>query len=375
MINKKILIIHSSPFFPVSTGSNKVIYEYCNLLKRLGCELHYCSYGSNEFSSDFLDFFSGRVYYFKKSFLDKLFIKNIIRKIRYKFFNKRKVDDLYPYGLERFVNLIDAQFHFDMCIINYIIISKLFDYISIPRKIIYTHDAFTNKLEWLGVSDFWFSLSPSQEAKGIRRCTDVISIQQNESVLFKYYNPTAHVYTVYSPFKISEQEITGNKNILFIAGNNLLNFNGIRNFLENIYPSVLASEPNTKLYIGGSICNSLKSYESTNVILLGKIEEIDNFYAIGDIVINPVYQGTGLKVKTFEALSFGKIVVAHKHSSDGIFAPLSSPILFANNNSEFICLLLEVLTKKNRNDIRIKGIEYIALLNDYIEKEYESLLK
>ena len=41
-----------------------------------------------------------------------------------------------------------------------------------------------------------------------------------------------------------------------------------------------------------------------NVIICGYIYDLSAFYRQGDVAINPVYLGTGIKIKTFEALSY-----------------------------------------------------------------------
>ena len=51
-----------------------------------------------------------------------------------------QVDDQYPYGLEYAVNKLDEQIHFDVCVINYYYLSRLFEFIHIPKKAIVTHD-------------------------------------------------------------------------------------------------------------------------------------------------------------------------------------------------------------------------------------------
>ncbi len=371
----KILIVHSQPFLPMSKGSDKVIYEYCELLKNKGCELHYCYFGDEHPTKEFIDFFGAKVYHYKKRLRDKYSTANICRKIRLKLANKYKVDDYYPIGIENLINKLNIEFGFDYCIVNYITLTRLFEKVDIQRKVLYSHDAFTNKKEWLKVQNFWFSLSPNEEAKGIRRCTDIISIQKNESILFRYYNPNAQVYTVYSPFRFTKQRICNNKNILFIAGGNQLNYNGIVWCIEKILPLVLETEHSARLIIGGNICQMIEKYASDNIILHGFVNNLVDFYAMGDIVINPIYQGTGLKVKTFEALSFGKIVIAHRHSADGIFQEESAPLYLADNNIEFAGLLIRALKLEDRQTKSDESLKYIQRLNRYVSSEYDKLLE
>ncbi|MBO7572068.1 MAG: glycosyltransferase family 4 protein [Bacteroidales bacterium] len=380
-MKKKILIVGLSPFYPVLNGSMKVVYEYCKLLKELGNDVYYCNSYHAKYDDAFCDFMEGKV--FSPEMKEETFVSRRVNKLKRRFIDHHKyktgfnfLDDLFPNGLGEYVAKLNTEYHFDVCIVNYIIISKLLDYIDCPRKVIFTHDAFTNKHELLNLNTFWFSLTPDEEAKGIRRATDILSIQNNESVLYHYYNPLARIYTVYSPFPVTRQEMSGNNNILFISGNNQLNQNGIDYFLQRIFPIIVERNSEVKLIVGGKICDYLRGKKNTkNIELLGIIDDESSFYSYGDIAINPIYQGTGLKVKTFEALSFGKVTVAHPHSVDGIFEPSNAPILVGHTEEEFARQILMALDDVGlRKQISDKAIRYMQNMNNYIRMEYERLL-
>jgi hypothetical protein len=367
---KKILVI-GNPFLPCINGSNKVIYEYCQLLIDLGYDVSYCTTNSNE---QLDDFFNGKVYVFKSSFLDKFSLRKWWNRIKYFFLRKYDVDYYYLWGLERFVDKLQVKFHFDACIINYINLSRLFENCSIPQKVVYTHDAFTYKKEILGIDHFWFDLLPNQEAKAIRRCTDVISIQKNESILFHYYHPYGNIYTVYSQFKVNIPTLTFKRNILFIASGNAINYNGIRYFLDNVFNVLTERYCDVNLIIAGTICEKLSNEHSKQIQLIGKIEDLSDFYKLGDIVINPIYQGTGLKVKTFEALSYGKIVVAHRHSTEGVYEEITAPIMIADSPSSYLSHLIKLLdSPENWQQYSDNSIDYINRLNKYVKDQYKNI--
>lgn len=378
MNKKKILIISNTPFLPTKNGADKAIYEYCNILKNLGCELYYCCYTNQSISEQMKRYFNGNVFNFEKSKIRDLLPKRIISRFRLKFCKRHHIDDQYPWGIERFVRKLNNIYHFDICIINYITLSRVFKYISIPYKIIFTHDVFSNKLQILGTDHFWFNLSPNEEAKGLERCTDIIAIQENEAIFFHYLAPKKNIYTVYSSFPIVPQTLSYNNNILFIAGNNKLNYNGIKVFLDEIFPKIKEEIPSVKLLIGGSICDALtgKYSQSKEIELLGRIENIDDFYKKGDIAINPIYQGTGLKIKTFEALSYGKITIVHHHSAEGIFKSQDAPLLIAETAKQFSELVISALKDYNLRKIYSESsLKYINELNRYVIEQYKKILK
>ena len=380
-MKKKILIVGTQPFIPILHGSTKVVYEYCKLLKSMGHELYYCNQVSTEYDNNFVDFMDGRAFSpdikHKLSFMERIKNKKRITSIKLhkQDTNYNYVDDLFPQYLGEYVQNLNNKHHFDICIVNYVILSKVLEYIDVPRKVIFTHDAFTNKHELLNLDTFWFSLTPDEEAKGLRRATDILSIQQNESILFRYYNPQARIYTVYSPFSVTKQDITGNNNVLFISGNNILNQNGIDYFLKEIFPLILMERGDVKLIVGGKICEYLKNKDLKNVELRGMVDDIASFYSLGDIAINPIYQGTGLKIKTFEALSFGKATIAHTHSIEGIYDSENAPVLVCDTKEEFAKQIIRVFDDVDlRTQLAKQSIEYIQNMNKHIVHEYERLV-
>lgn len=372
---KKILVISTIPTPPVCAGNSKCILEYCDLLKRIECEVHFLFIeGKNPAPKELKNYWKDRVHVYKKKIWLELF-KRIFVTVRSKILGYNHVDDFYPIGLTKYVKKIQDRDRFDGIIINYITLSQLFTADLQCKKILFAHDCMSFKKLRLNVDSFWFDLTPNQEAKGLQRSDIILSIQENETTLFKYLHPKGTVLTVYSYFKIKKQPITGNKNILFLSGKSALNVTGIKYFIESIFPLVLREQPDARLVIGGTICEVLPIVNNKNIVLMGRIDDAEQFYAMGDIAINPVYQGTGLKIKTFEALSYGKTTIVHPHSAEGIYNPTDAPIMQGKNTVEFANKIIEALSNvEQRMTYSNNAIEYMQLLNRYIESQYKQIV-
>lgn len=55
-----------------------------------------------------------------------------------------------------------------------------------------------------------------------------------------------------------------------------------------------------------------------------------------------MFSGTGLKVKTFEAISYGKYVLAHTHSLEGVYDPSNIPVKECVDAKDYISCLREL---------------------------------
>lgn len=377
---KKILVISQIHTPPVFAGNQKCILEYCEMLKNSGAEVSFLYLqGVRQIDKNDLDtlkrYWGKSLYIYQR----KLFLEAPVRlfgKLRSLFTKFNFPDEKYPFGLTSFVKKLQKEHHFDIIIINYLTLSRLFCKDLQCKKILFTHDCFTYKNERLKSDKTLINLKPDDEAKALRRCDTILSIQDNETTLFKYLYPDGDIKTVYSRFTTHQITATAPKNnILFFSGDSQLNINGITRFIEQTFPLILKKAPDTRLIIAGNICRKLKSLHSPNISLQGRIQNVDEFYNQGNIVINPVYQGTGLKIKTLEALSYGKAVVVDPHSTEGLFKRQHIPVFVGESPDEFAAHILMLLKNENlRTEACNNAINYINDMNSYIQKQYNEIL-
>ncbi len=108
-----------------------------------------------------------------------------------------------------------------------------------------------------------------------------------------------------------------------------------------------------------------------DIELAGYVDDVEKFYRKGNIAINPVYQGTGLKIKTLESISYGKITIVHPHSMSGLYENSSAPVYIGSDDITYANHLIDALT----GNIDIKGnlekcSKYITEMNQYIIEQY-----
>lgn len=374
----KILVVSTMPSHPTNAGNRAAIMGQVELLQNMGCEVHYL-FASMELSHSIdynamKSYWGDRLHIFTMNKFLK--IRRLIIDLWRKIFNHYywKVDDHYPWGIAHYINQLNGKEKFDACIIQYYRLSRLLPLISIRQKAIYTHDVFSYKDIRTGNS-FYEACNAHEEAKAMQRCPNIFAIQQEEATYFKMLSPHSKVYTVYNSYQTHHQRQTKNKNLLFLASRMSFNVSGIQWFLDNVWQSLKAKEPAIKLIIGGSVCESINQVYQ-DIVLLGKIDNLDDFYAMGDIVINPVYQGTGLKIKTFESLSYGKATVVHPHSIIGIYNGVQAPLLKALSPEEWVETILW-LTRNPQpvEELSQQSIKYIEDMNHFILAQYRQFLE
>lgn len=382
-----ILIVSKCPTHPTTAGNRMLILSYAELLKRQGHDIHFLFVSSRPLSkinaANAIESREKTRSYWKDRFHEyKLTtIENILYTLRYQY--RRRfckywgVDDEYPSGLGKFTERLQQQQHFDACIVNYIYLSKLLKYITIPKVAIFTHDYYTFKDVLTDTPHCDKALMPNEEAKGLKRAKYIFAMQEDEATIFHALSPKSKIYINYSYYNYVSQPIAKNHNIVFLSGSNNYNINGLRWFIENIWHTVIDKVPDAKLLIGGAICKAITNASNQpGIELQGLINDISAFYAQGNIAINPTYQGTGLKIKTFEAISMSKVTIVHPHSTIGIYKKDSAPLLSSANPEDWVSFILKIW----KNPIYIEKIKkedehYIAEMNTFIESQYRAFLQ
>lgn len=379
----KILIIAKRPTHPTDAGSRRFILSQVEQFKKMGHDVHYLyiheewhpkRWGSNEYIEKMIPYWKDHLHIRRVNILTVLWYYALIG-FRVVFrHGYQKVDDTYPCFLSRQVNKLNNKYHFDACVINYYELSRLFDYINIPLKAITTHDYYAYKTDLMGKRYVKLSTDAHQEALAMQRCPNIFALNTEEAVYFSKLSPKSTVYNVFSTYTYRPSKIVGNKIILFLSGNNNYNQHAIEWFIQEIFPTINQRHPTSKLKVGGSICKYLKNNYSNhpNIELVGFVDDADAFYESADVVINPTFEGTGLKIKTFESIAYDKVTMAHPHSMTGIYNPESAPIFASVRPGEWADYLDDIWTNVNSIDkIKESNKIYMEKMMKHVRDEYQ----
>lgn len=190
--------------------------------------------------------------------------------------------------------------------------------------------------------------------------------------------------SVYMDIKLSDEFFKKNPNkkkkILFFGGYYLPNVHGIDWFINKVYPSL---QNKTELIVAGRGMDKLneKHYPS-GVTIKGYIESIEELYHDADIIISPIFEGGGMKVKVAEAMAFGKIVVGSNESYEGYQEKIPENYwntLFyrANTADEFTAKIYKVLNlsdDKHHFNPKIRELYESGFSEKYAERVISEMI-
>lgn len=125
------------------------------------------------------------------------------------------------------------------------------------------------------------------------------------------------------------------------------NENGIIHFAQSVFPIVLKSIPDAKLYIiGGGVTDGIKQLVSDNVILTGRVEDVRVTIESCQIFICPLQFGSGIKTKNLEAMAMGMPIVTTTIGAENIDAEDKKDWLVADEDGKFAEKVVELLNDK-----------------------------
>jgi glycosyltransferase involved in cell wall biosynthesis len=112
------------------------------------------------------------------------------------------------------------------------------------------------------------------------------------------------------------------------------NREGMRWFLRDVWPEVRDRHPSVELHVGGRGSGRL-SARGAGVVAHGVVADSAAFHDAHGIMVAPVRQGSGLRVKVLEAMARGRPVVSTTLGADGIGARHGEEILLADGPDAF----------------------------------------
>jgi hypothetical protein len=216
-----------------------------------------------------------------------------------------------------------------------------------PRvlRVIDTHDVFSTKQQKVlkfGIQD-GLALSPEAETAMLRRADLVIAIQPDEAKELKALAPSVEVVTAGVDFDVAAPTAPPETPvILYVASNNAMNVRGIADFLALAWPVIRRERPDATLRIVGPVGETVTpGWDGVEV--LGRVDQLAAAYAAARVVINPAVAGTGLKIKTLEALAHLRPIVVWPSGIDGLSPAAAERCHVARDWYEFTRLVLDVL--------------------------------
>lgn len=308
----RILVVSPVPSHPANQGNSARIQAFGRELQLRGALLDYLYYGMEGLTNDQRTAMS--------AFWHRFFFLASSPNKRPSHASRWGIDDWCPDELCAFVKDLVRTHRYDAVIVNYVWMSRVLVGLDIPCKVIDTHDLFSDRHKILEQNDLdprWFFTSVEEERKGFERADIVIGIQENESARIRAMQGTEVVtagHVIAPNFLLGPRKADAFFLFGYLGSANPWNVRSVREL-----DAALAADAGEPLgwVLAGTICRRDQHLKSSPY-RMGLVDTLADFYRNVDCVINPMIGGTGLKIKTVEALSFGNPVIGTRDAFEGM---------------------------------------------------------
>jgi len=232
-------------------------------------------------------------------------------------------DDWYQADVGDFLLWKVNGFDIRLVLFNYIFQSKALELLPRHvRKVLLTHDRMSDRhklFDLHGMQREFFYTTPEEEGAALRRADEIIAVQADEAEFFRSISDRpVHIVRQFFPPRMDVMPQSLHlRRIGYMGSNNLINYESIHNFATLFRKQQITGRPLT-LVIAGGVSDRIRDLAGHGIEIIGRLERLEDFYRSVDLVINPMMFGTGLKIKTVEALSFGAPIVSTRAGMSGI---------------------------------------------------------
>lgn len=207
----------------------------------------------------------------------------------------------------------------------------------------------------------------SYEIQHLKKVDGLICISDLDKRTFQAHGIYIPMVTIPVSMKVNDAfKFDGNsKDIFFLGAMNWQpNVEAVESLLKDIFPKIRTKFPQTKLHLAGSYMSSkLTNLKQENVVVHGRIKDVNQFMSAHGILVVPLKSGSGIRIKILEAMSVATPVIATSVGFEGIAVLNRIEGIVANSTQEFydaICDLIEspelaqAIGQKGQNKILLK---------------------
>jgi glycosyltransferase involved in cell wall biosynthesis len=215
-----------------------------------------------------------------------------------------------------------------------------------------------------GIEDS-LAVTPEEQRAFLDRADVAIAMQESEAETLRKLRPKCRMVTAGVDFEaqvgaVSATGAGAKPQILIVASDNALSVRCVREFLDEVWPVLVQKIADCSLRIVGKVCGSLEVRQN-NVELSQHVARIEEAYERATVVVNPLYAGTGLGIKSIEGLGYGKVLVSWPEGVAGMPAWATTPYLVCQSWGEMAQKIIHMVDDaEKRRALEFEARAYAA---------------
>ncbi len=285
-----------------------------------------------------------------------------------------------PWDEKKIIDIISG-YNPNLIFLDYSIAGRLIRKLKNYKTVCFYHnvesDYTYNKMKNEGLRFFPAYLAARANDKWGLKSNVVMCFNERDSRRLekKYGRRADYIFPISLPDRFDESECNTNgseKKLLFIGSCFGPNEDGIEWFINNVMPEL--SDGGFELDVVGLGFEKKKQLYSkyNKVKVIGSVVDTNTYYYSHPVVVMPIRFGAGMKVKTAEALMYGRYIAASDEALEGYEIEGTDDIKKCNTKEEYIEAILyfyerqmEKYSKTNRK-LYLENFESSRLQNHFV---------
>lgn len=364
----KILQLCKKFPYPLKDGESIAVTYLTRALVELGCEVTLLSMNTSKHHIDVIDLpedfnhytsihtvevdnrlrigdafanlFSEKSYHVSR-FESKEFEAKLIEVLQSEDFDVVQLETLY---LSPYIDLIKKHSDAVVAMRAHNIEFEIWERISkgtefLPKKLYLNH--LTKKLrkyELNKLKDYDYLLAISQR-----------DLEQFKKLGYKNGAMATPIGLQLEKYKVHQSKTT-EQSLCFIGAMDWIpNAEGFNWFLEKVWPLVHDVNPNAQFHVAGrNTPPELLALNSKNVFIHGEVDDAIEFISQYDMMVVPLFSGSGMRVKIIEAMALEKCIVSTSLGAEGIKVTDGENIAIADDAQTFASQILDLIAQHDK---------------------------
>lgn len=204
------------------------------------------------------------------------------------------------------------------------------------------------------------------EVNTLSKVDAIIPITKIDEHEFKQLGCTKPLFTCITGVDVNSYQTKNNlptkpKTIFYFGSMDWLpNQEAVKWFLDYCWDEIHKAVPESKFIVAGrGMPLDFFHITKPNVLIVENVSDGKAFFQQHQIMVVPLWSGSGLRIKIIEGMAYGKAIVSTTIGAEGINYTANKNILIADNPYDFIQSVVELLTKpERRSDIEKNAAEF-----------------
>lgn len=187
------------------------------------------------------------------------------------------------------------------------------------------------------------------ELNAFSACDAIVTITDEDKKIISQLVPNKAITTCLTGINLNQYQLIPqakkpNTVFHFASMDWMPNIEAVDWLMAKVWSNVTQQLPDAKLVLAGrGMPEKFKQLANNNITVIDSVENSKDFYSTYDIMLVPLWSGSGLRIKLVEGLAYGKAIITTSIGAEGIPFTQNKDMIVADNEVDFANAIISLL--------------------------------